>query len=136
MLSSDIVKVGFLYFSTLLESTLCLPQTWTNFYNQSTSGLNNSLVASWILGDLFKFSYFIHSKSEMAFIVCAIIQILVDCVIILQIFYYNFLHSKRSNEDKEMSEKDINTADATNTSRSSSVIPLKEAASVEFMEEK
>lgn len=119
---SDLVEVGALYLSTLLESTLCMPQAWTNWRNKSTSGLNKSLVLSWISGDIFKLSYFIYSKSEMAFIVCAIIQIAVDLIIVTQIFYYKWIQRANGKDD-------VNTAEV---SRSSSVIPLKEAETIEL----
>ena len=126
---SDFIKVGFLYVSTLIESTLCMPQAWTNWKNQSTLGLNNSLVISWISGDLFKLSYFIYSKSEMAFIVCAIIQIFVDSIIVLQIVYYRWFCIKKNDE---MTERDSNNVIIADISRSSSVIPLKQASPIEL----
>lgn len=121
---SEIIKVGSLYVSTLVESTLCMPQVWINWRNQSTFGLNNSLVLSWISGDIFKLSYFIYSKSEMAFIVCAIIQIFVDLIIISQICYYKWIKPKESKI--ETTEIGIRSP--------SSVTPLKAAPSIEFNE--
>lgn len=106
---SKFLEIGFLYTSTLIESTLCMPQAWTNWKNKSTTGLNKSLVASWIAGDIFKLVYYIFSEAPMAFTVCAIIQISVDFVIISQIVFYKFIHQ----ENEEIS-------------RASSTIPFKE----------
>lgn len=109
---SKFLEIAFLYMSTLIESTLCMPQASTNWRNKSTTGLNKSLVTSWIAGDLFKFFYYLYSKSPMPFTVCAIIQICVDFVIIVQIIYYRWINSK-------ISEQEI--------SRASSTIPFKES---------
>lgn len=106
----------FLYLSTGLESTLCMPQLWVNYRNQSTRGLNKTLVATWIAGDAYKLVYFVYTHSNMPFIVCAITQITVDVLIICQIFYYNrTCHPQR--EDAELS-------------RPSSVVPLKQEDSI------
>lgn len=109
---SEIVKEGFLYTSTLIESTLCIPQVYTNWKNKGTLGLNKSLVASWIAGDLFKLFYFFYSSARMAFKVCAFIQIGVDLIIIVQILYYKPRAQSHSLEKSEIT-------------RPSSTVPLK-----------
>lgn len=113
---SKFLETGFLFISTLIESTLCMPQAVTNWRNKSTSGLNKSLVASWIAGDLFKLCYYIYSNALLAFTVCAIIQIFVDFIIISQIVYYKWILRPDSNQE---------------ISRASSTIPFKEAESLE-----
>ena len=107
---SEFIETGFLYISTLIESTLCMPQALTNWKNKSTSGLNKSLVVSWIAGDIFKLCYYIYSKALPAFTVCAIIQIFVDFIIIAQIVHYKWIYCT----NREIS-------------RASSTIPFKEA---------
>lgn len=126
---SKIVQVGFLYVATSIESTLCMPQAWTNWKNHSTFGLNNSLVLSWVSGDIFKLSYFIYSKSETAFIVCAVIQIFVDFIIMLQIIYFKWFNIKEENA-AEMAEKTLIISSEVGESRSSSTKPLNGAALV------
>ena len=93
---SRVIKVLFIYTSTLIESTLCMPQVLINWRNGSTQGLNKSLVGTWIFGDLFKLSYYFYSKSPMPFKVCAIIQLSVDVIIISQIMYYKFSSSTKN----------------------------------------
>ena len=85
----------FLFFSTGIESTLCMPQLWTNYRNKSTAGLNKTLVLTWLLGDAIKLYYYIHSSSQLPFILCAIIQIFVDFLIIGQIVYYNQIRKRQ-----------------------------------------
>lgn len=109
--SSKFIEITFLYTSTLIESTLCMPQVLTNWRNGSTAGLHKSLVVSWIFGDLFKLCYYLYSKSRMPFVVCAIIQISVDFIIIIQILYYHF--------NVKISKEEI--------SRASSTVPLKDS---------
>lgn len=113
---SKFLEIAFLYTSTLIESTLCMPQALTNLRNKSTTGLNKSLVTSWIAGDLFKLCYYIWSDAPMAFTVCAIIQITVDFIIISQIVYYKWIH-------KTSSEQQI--------SRASSTVPFKAAENLD-----
>ena len=120
---SDFIKEAFLYTSTLIESTLCMPQIYTNWKNKSTIGLNKSLVSSWIAGDLFKLFYYIFTKSELPFTICAIIQICVDFAIIVQICYYKW---KRKSELKETNEKEKTVTAPLDISRPSSTAPLKE----------
>ncbi len=118
-ISSDFVKEAFLYTSTLIESTLCMPQVVTNWKNKGTFGLNKSLVISWIAGDIFKLCYYLYSRARMPFIVCAIIQITVDFVIIYQIIYYSLINVSRENQAKSSLPDSI--------SRPSSTVPLKES---------
>ena len=56
----------FLYFSTGVESTLCMPQLLTNYRNKCTEGLNKALVFTWIFGDAYKLFFFFHSQSPFA----------------------------------------------------------------------
>ncbi len=107
-----IPRILFLYFSTGIESTLCMPQLLTNYRNKSTEGLNKPLVCTWIAGDSYKLFYFFHNESNQAFISCAIIQLAVDFLIVGQIIYYGRFASRPpvSNE--------------TGLSRPSSIAPL------------
>lgn len=95
---SKLIQISFLYTSTLIESTLCMPQALTNWRNKSTFGLNKSLVASWISGDAFKLGYYILSEAPLPFTICAIIQLIVDFVIISQIIYYSFVNVEKEGE--------------------------------------
>jgi len=77
-----------LYTATLLESTLCMPQFYRNWRSKSTHGLSRHLVLAWVVGDAFKLGYFLISGSRTPFIVCAIIQIVIDIGVIGQIWWY------------------------------------------------
>lgn len=91
-----------IYSATLIESTLCMPQFYRNWVNKTTHGLSRALVFAWVSGDAFKLGYFLASdaspgyegdgKSKLQerapFIVCAVIQIIVDFGVIFQIWWY------------------------------------------------
>lgn len=47
-----------------------------------------SLIASWALGDAFKTYYFLSSDAPMQFIMCGLVQLIVDAVIVVQLWVY------------------------------------------------
>jgi len=78
--------IGFL--ALFVESTLALPQVYANYHNQSTAGLSFTLVVSWFIGDIFKTVYFIVTTAPIQFVLCGIVQLIIDIVVFLQIFTY------------------------------------------------
>jgi len=71
-----------------LESTLPLPQLYSNFKQRSLYGFRSSTLFGWVAGDVFKTGYFISQKSPLQFIVCAIFQVSVDFAIVVQRVIY------------------------------------------------
>jgi len=71
-----------------LESTLPIPQLISNYKQQSLYGFRASTLLGWVGGDSFKTVYFFLQGSPIQFQVCAIFQLSIDFVIILQRFYY------------------------------------------------
>ena len=47
------------------------------------------MITSWIFGDIFKTGYYIVTKCPPQFVVCGILQALINIIIICQIFYYH-----------------------------------------------
>jgi len=78
--------MGFL--ALFVESTLALPQVYANYRNQSTAGLSFTLVVSWFIGDIFKTIYFIVTETPIQFILCGIVQLIIDIIVFLQISTY------------------------------------------------
>jgi solute carrier family 66, member 2 len=74
--------------SLLIESILGLPQAIQNFNLKSTKGLSLVLIGSWFAGDFFKTIYFTLNGLPIQFILCGIVQIIMDCIILLQMFIY------------------------------------------------
>lgn len=46
------------------------------------------MVIMWLSGDLFKTLYFILRNEPVQFIVCGLIQVSVDILILIQVFWY------------------------------------------------
>mmetsp|Transcript_21748 Transcript_21748/g.30432 ORF Transcript_21748/g.30432 Transcript_21748/m.30432 type:complete len:234 (-) Transcript_21748:27-728(-) len=72
--------------SLLLESTLGMPQLYTNLMTGNTSGLSTELIATWFAGDAFKTVYFFQTGAPFQFLMCGLIQLTVDILIFVQIF--------------------------------------------------
>ncbi|XP_075693201.1 solute carrier family 66 member 2-like [Rhinoderma darwinii] len=75
--------------SLLTEAMLGLPQLLQNLRNKSTGGMSVKMVALWTAGDCFKTSYFIIKRTPAQFWLCGALQICLDAVILLQVWYYN-----------------------------------------------
>ena len=58
------------------------------------------MVFGWLVGDMFKVCYFILLAQPMQFIVCGTVQVSVDILIVIQVFYYGGAE-KKSLEDPE-----------------------------------
>jgi len=83
------VFVSILGFVALgLESTLPIPQLISNFKQRSLYGFRMSTLIGWVGGDAFKVVYFFLQHSPLQFQVCAVFQLSIDFVIIIQRLYY------------------------------------------------
>ncbi|KAF8343436.1 hypothetical protein F5887DRAFT_972892 [Amanita rubescens] len=71
-----------------LESTLPIPQLLCNYKQKSLYGFRSSTLLGWLGGDSFKTLYFFLQRSPLQFKVCAIFQLSVDCVIVVQRIVY------------------------------------------------
>ncbi|ORZ03730.1 hypothetical protein BCR43DRAFT_483871 [Syncephalastrum racemosum] len=72
-----------------IESMLPLPQLISNFRRWSTAGFSLLVAGTWAFGDTFKLFYFASTSSPLQFIVCGIIQVTIDCFIMLQFIVFN-----------------------------------------------
>lgn len=75
-------------FALMTEATLAMPQFWQNYRCQSTRGLRVELVAAWTLGDAAKTVLFVARRSPIQFLVCGLVQLLVDFGIFYQMRVY------------------------------------------------
>jgi hypothetical protein len=75
--------------STGIEVILGIPQIITNYQLKSGDALSIIMICSWIFGDIFKTGYYIVTKCPPQFVVCGILQALINIIIICQIFYYH-----------------------------------------------
>ncbi|CAB3386947.1 Hypothetical predicted protein [Cloeon dipterum] len=75
-------------FAVLSESLLGVPQLLRNFKQKSTEGMSVNMVLMWTSGDTFKTCYFIVKKVPKQFPAGAIMQVIVDILIMMQVFCF------------------------------------------------
>ena len=96
-----------------IEAFLGVPQMLEIFRTKNVETISYLLVSSWFCGDVFKLIYYVAKNSPLQLIFCDIFQLLVDCVIVWQIWFYS-KHSKQSN--KNTADMNINASRSTTSS--------------------
>ncbi|KAG0364652.1 hypothetical protein BGZ54_007288 [Gamsiella multidivaricata] len=82
--------VGLLGLAALgIEATVPLPQAIQNYRSKSTAGFSPAILLMWVVGDSFKTYYYISTHAKYQFVGCGIIQLCIDCVIIMQTVVYS-----------------------------------------------
>ncbi|KAI6044210.1 hypothetical protein EDC04DRAFT_2643455 [Pisolithus marmoratus] len=71
-----------------MESMLPIPQLISNYKQKSLYGFRASTLIGWVGGDSFKAAYFFVQGSPLQFKVCALFQLSVDFIIVMQRLYY------------------------------------------------
>lgn len=66
-----------------------LPQAIQNYRSKSTAGFSPAILLMWVIGDSFKTYYYISTHAKYQFVGCGIIQLCIDCVIIIQTIIYS-----------------------------------------------
>lgn len=79
-----------------IESMLPLPQIIHNFVNASTRGMSVLMVILWTIGDGFKTFYFVYKKVPLQFVIFGVIQIILDQVVLFQVFLYQYYANNES----------------------------------------
>ncbi|KAF9152662.1 hypothetical protein BG015_004907 [Linnemannia schmuckeri] len=72
-----------------IEATVPLPQAIQNYRSKSTAGFSPAILLMWVIGDSFKTYYYISTHAKYQFVGCGIIQLCIDCVIIIQTVIYS-----------------------------------------------
>lgn len=72
----------------LVEATLGVPQFVRNCKRRTTKGMSVRMVLMWLVGDCAKLAYFFAFNQPAQFWICAILQITVDILILLQVRMY------------------------------------------------
>ncbi|RIA87279.1 hypothetical protein C1645_684407, partial [Glomus cerebriforme] len=67
-----------------IESTVPMPQALQNFK------INPPMILfkTWFFGDAFKTFYYTYTEASLQFILCGIVQLLVDSIIMVQFVYF------------------------------------------------
>lgn len=75
-------------FALLIESTLAMPQLLLNHQFKTTRGLRGELVFAWALGDAAKTILFLARGAPIQFLICGVVQLVVDFGIFYQMRIY------------------------------------------------
>lgn len=78
------------YVALSVEATLPIPQILENQRAQSCKGFRLSVLVNWLIGDVFKMSYFFLSEGGIpwAFKLCGLFQAACDCYLGVQYWMY------------------------------------------------
>jgi hypothetical protein len=84
-----------------VEAILPIPQVLENERRRSCKGFRLSVLANWLIGDVFKMTYFFLSEGDvpLAFKACGLIQTVCDCYLGIQ--YWRFGSGETSPEDEK-----------------------------------
>jgi PQ loop repeat. len=101
-----------------VEAFLPVPQVLANQRSRSCKGFRLSVLASWLIGDAMKMSYFFGSKQVIpwSFRMCGMFQCACDCYLGIQYWMFGsgpsvVANSPRESGDRwEVEEKDIRLA--------------------------
>jgi len=93
------------YFALGLESTLPIPQLYSNFLQRSLYGFRASTLIGWVAGDTFKSGYFILQQAPKQFIICAVFQVSIDATIVIQRLVYGTAPPTASPEEEDTLEQ-------------------------------
>jgi uncharacterized protein with PQ loop repeat len=88
--------------SATVEATIALPQIYQNFKTKNTESLSQFMIYTWVIGDSIKTFYFVETKSPVQLICCGVFQLMMDMVILMQIFYYSSNNMKKCGDIDEM----------------------------------
>ncbi|XKL61005.1 hypothetical protein PGB90_008062 [Kerria lacca] len=79
-------SIGFLALFT--EAMLGVPQLLKNLRHRSTEGMSILMVLMWTGGDAFKTVYFIVRQAPLQFWICGSMQVLIDIIILGQVYWF------------------------------------------------
>lgn len=71
-----------------IESLLGTPQLWLNFSRKHTFGLSFVMICMWLIGDMYKVSYYTNKDSPIQLVFGGLFSVTVDCLIISQFWFY------------------------------------------------
>lgn len=81
--------------SVTVEAIILVPQLICNWERQSTEGLSYAMIFMWCGGDFLKLTYFTAAQVPIQFVLCAVVQCVIDVIIMLQIFTYSTTSNER-----------------------------------------
>ena len=93
-------------FSSIFESSICIPQIISNFRSKFTKNLSSMMISCWFFGDCFRLYYNIKFSSPSQLIIGISVQILLDTVVLFQLIIYKETDFKEK-EDKNINKRQI-----------------------------
>ena len=97
------------YIATGIDVFLGLPQIYTNYKLKNTRSLSTIMIASFLFGDTFREYYYIVTKSPFQFILCGFLQISINIILMIQIFYYRIKGNRNKSLQKPPVEIKLST---------------------------
>jgi len=98
------------YISTAIDVFLGLPQIFTNYKLQNARSLSTIMIGSFLLGDTFRTYYYVSTKSPFQFILCGFLQVTINIILMLQIFYYRLKGNRNRSFRKSKIEIRLTTS--------------------------
>lgn len=100
-----------------IEAFLGVPQMLEIFRTKNVETISYLLVASWFCGDVFKLIYYLAKNTPLQLIFCDLFQLIVDCTIVWQIWFYSKQNKQNNNKhNANMSVTSHNTNNDTTSS--------------------
>jgi uncharacterized protein with PQ loop repeat len=81
--------------SALVEAMIGLPQIIEICKKKTVKTLSFLMISAWLIGDSIKLFYFLQSKAPLQLVLCGLSQLVVDLIIISQIFYYSRIYKNK-----------------------------------------
>ena len=103
--------LGFL--SPAIESQVAVPQLYMNWKRKNCGGLSIVLILNWIVGNVFKISYYLKNNAPMTLVFALVYTQIVDIIILFQFWLY----SKPAKVEDQSKKKDWNKRYADSLTR-------------------
>lgn len=104
-----IVLLGVL--TAIIEALLGVPQMVEIFKTKNVGTISYLLVGSWFCGDVFKLLYYIKVQAPIQLLCCDVFQLIVDIIIIGQLWYYSKYGGSSTKPQRNLQEKLAKTLD-------------------------
>lgn len=108
-----------------IEAFLGVPQMLEIFRTKNVETISYLLVSSWFCGDVFKLFYYLLKNTPLQLIFCDIFQLIVDCVIVWQIWFYSNYKRRTKNTNVNTSNVNTNVNGSISVSSSSMLSKIK-----------
>ena len=92
------------------------------------------MIGMWLFGDMYRVSYYEHSKSPAQLIICAFFSCLVDCAILSQFYVYRRLTAYENAKSQSTLDSDTLISSATITANFTNIEEQSRESSEKMIE--